>query len=104
MSIRFSAPVTPAARHRLVRARRRAHLRAANDNQPDCANDGDQLLHAALRHFAAHGLAAAQEARKIALAAEAEGDSAAFNWWRDICQTLDRRLAAGLERQAETGS
>jgi hypothetical protein len=70
----------------------RAH--AANDNflaQPD-----DATLRAALRHFAEHGLAAAEQARRHAEDAFFAGDREAYRWWLDICRTLDRRMAREL--------
>ena len=73
---------------RLLRAR------AANDNgqtEPD-----DAVLRAALRHFAEHGLAAAEQARRHAEDAFFAGDREAYRWWLDICRTLDRRMAREL--------
>ena len=56
------------------------------------------LLHAALRHFAEHGLGAAREARAQAEAAFFAGDRQAYDWWLGITRTLDRRLAAEAAR------
>ena len=67
----------------------------ANDNGSDRTTDA--LLHAALRHFAEHGLAAAQRARKQAEAAFFAGDRQSYQWWLEICRTLDRRMAAEVE-------
>ena len=47
-------------------------LRAANDNMHGTSND--KLLKAALRHFAEHGLCAAEHARENAERAFFEGD------------------------------
>lgn len=74
---------------------RMVRTRAANDNvlaQPD-----DATLRAALRHFAEHGLAAAERARSQAQEAFFAGDREAYRWWLDICRTLDRRMAAAVD-------
>ena len=80
----------------------RAIERVANDNcegaQP--ARPNDHMLHAALRHFAQHGLGAAREARSQAEKAFFAGDRQAYDWWLGITRTLDRRLAAEAERLA----
>ena len=68
---------------------------AANDNGE--AEVSDRLLHAALRHFAQHGLGAAREARDQAEKAFFAGDRTAYDWWIAICRTLDRRIAAQLD-------
>ena len=73
----------------------------ANDNGSDRATDA--LLHAALRHFAEHGLAAAQRARKQAEAAFFAGDRQSYQWWLEICRTLDRRMAAEIELREAGG-
>lgn len=79
---------------------RRAVARAVNDNGEEAAiRDGDRMLGAALRHFAEHGLGAAREARKLALDAAAAGDAQSYEWWLGICRTLDRRMAAEVERR-----
>jgi len=87
----------PIARTMVTRARNRV----ANDTG-DLPTDGlvsdDRLLHAALRHFATHGLNAAGAARKQAEAAFFAGDRQAYDWWLGITRTLDRRLAAEAER------
>jgi hypothetical protein len=94
MSIRFAAP--PQARSiRLSGARARAAIvRPANDNA--AVHSDDALLHAALRHFAEHGMGAAGLARRKAEAAYFTGDRNAYQWWLGICRTLDRRLAREL--------
>jgi len=97
MSIRFAAPRS--ARNPLRRiAPVRLARRPANDNANDKPADIDAQLHDALRHFARHGLAAAQEARDLAQDAAARGDEAGFDHWRSICSTLDRRMARELDR------
>lgn len=66
----------------------------ANDNGDGRSTDA--MLHAALRHFAEHGLAAAQRARRQAEAAYSAGDRQGYKWWLDICRALDRRMASEL--------
>ena len=83
----------------------RAIERVANDNGEAGATDAapaanDQMLRAALRHFAQHGLGAAREARAQAEKAFFEGDRQAYNWWLGITRALDRRLAAEAARLA----
>lgn len=64
---------------------------------PSAANDEDVLSHA-LRHFARHGLSAAEHARHNAHAARLVGDTRSCSWWISICRQLDRRMADQLER------
>ncbi len=96
MSIRFAAPNTPGqapACAPVARAMvRRAEERAANDNGNPVPSD--EMLRAALRHFAEHGLGAARAAREQAEKAFFAGDRQAYDWWLGITRTLDRRLAA----------
>lgn len=122
MSIRFAAPVAslrartrpssttlafprPANDNAKVNAKANANgfakiLAGVNDTHAplDPLNDTilDTKLAAALRHFGAHGLAAAGQAHAEARKAFAEGDEAQFARWRDICSALDRRLARSL--------
>ena len=94
MTIRFAAP-PDAIRSRLDP--RRVHEACglpANDNGGDRTSDA--MLHAALRHFAEHGLAAAHRARKQAEAAFFAGDRQGYQWWLEICRALDRRMAKEL--------
>ena len=79
----------------------RAVERVANDNGPGQNSktlSNDQMLRAALRHFAEHGLGAAREARAQAEAAFFSGDRQAYHWWLGITRTLDRRLAREAEQ------
>ncbi len=95
MTLHFAA-ARSAARSPIARALQRRPVPAAdNDN---CRDADDRLLHAALRHFAAHGLHAAREARKQAELAFFAGDRPGYDWWLGVCRTLDRRLAAQVER------
>lgn len=66
-------------------------LRAVNDNTAGISSD--RLLKAALRHFAEHGLSAAERARAMAEHAFFEGDRGSYDWWLQICRLLDRRMA-----------
>jgi hypothetical protein len=67
-------------------------LSAANDNGGGIG--GNRVLKAALRHFAEHGLSAANRARDNAEAAFFAGQSEEYRWWMNICITLDRRMTA----------
>lgn len=79
---------------------RSASERAANDNPPrrgplmSAWTVNDEVLQAALRYFAQHGLGAARAARAEAEKAFFAGDRHAYDWWIGITRTLDRRLAA----------
>ena len=97
MPLRFAAARSPACSPIARALARRALGRAANDNgTPESADD--LMLHAALRHFAEHGLGAARAARRQAEQAFFAGDRQGYQWWLGICRTLDRRLAAQLVR------
>ncbi|MEM7703823.1 MAG: hypothetical protein AAF251_17945 [Pseudomonadota bacterium] len=76
--------------------------RVANDNGlPACTRAlSDQVLRAALEHFAEHGLGAARSARAKAEAASKANDHQAFDWWLGITRTLDRRMGYEVERLA----
>lgn len=95
MTIRFAAAnrgnIGSLVSHMLVAS---IPLRAANDNMHGSSSDG--LLKAALRHFAEHGLCAAEQARKNAERAFFAGDRPAYRWWLAICHTLDRRMAKAV--------
>lgn len=98
MTLRFAA-ARSTARSPIARAlARRAPGRAANDNGLVSGAD-DLMLHAALRHFAEHGLSAARAARGQAEQAFFAGDRHGYDWWLGICRTLDRRLAAQVEQR-----
>lgn len=94
MTIRFAAPPSALAPRISPRKIRESCGLPANDNGGDRTSDA--LLHAALRHFAEHGLAAASRARKQAEAAFFAGDRHGYRWWLDICRTLDRTMAAEI--------
>lgn len=101
MTIRFAAPPDALAPRMSRRSVRELHLLAANDEGG--RHSTDSMLHAALRHFAEHGLAAAQRARGQAEAALRADDRQGYLWWLDICRTLDRRLAGELAQGAGRG-
>ncbi len=72
---------------------------AANDDLSD--SEGEALLRAALRLFAAHGLGAARHAQAAAEAAFFGGDRASYRWWLSVTRTLDRKLAIELAASVE---
>lgn len=100
MTIRFSGPLRAMAL-RFEPSMKRPPI-PANDNS--AASGGDTLLHAALRHFAEHGLAAAQRARSQAEVAFFADDREGYQWWLGICRALDRTLARQLAAQADMHS
>jgi len=101
MTVHFAAART-AAGSPLARAlQRRSPVTAANDNGQ--LHSDDQLLRASLKHFAAHGLRAAEEARQLAENAFFAGDRETYQWWLGICRTLDRRMARQLENPEKSG-
>ena len=73
-----------------------ALARAVNDNGETAppAAAFDPLLAEALRHFAVHGLAAAEAARDAAEDAGRRGDGQDKAHWLAITAMFDRRLAA----------
>lgn len=94
MAIRLGVPVH-ACPARIARQFDPAcNVAAANDNGR--SRSSDAMLHAALRQFAAHGFAAAQRARMQAEAARIANDAQSYEWWLDVCRTLDRRTAREL--------
>lgn len=97
MTIRFAAANTAGVSITARHTSRSATLVAANDNNDATAGDSHQLVRAALRHFAQHGLSAAERARENAEAAFFAGNSDDYRWWMAICTTLDRRMAAAVE-------
>ena len=100
MPIRFAGPPAANAPRLKPMQARAAIALPANDNGGSGATDA--MLHAALRHFAEHGLAAAQRARRQAEAAFFAGDRQGYHWWLEICRALDRRMAEAVA--ARTGS
>lgn len=110
MSIHFAAaksagfPATSSPGAKILVAR--AQKRVANDNASfaERSQDNDRVMHAALRHFATHGMGAAKVAREQAEKAFFKGDRDTYDWWVDITRTLDRRLAASVSGQANSVS
>jgi hypothetical protein len=83
---------------------KKALARAANDNgdagqMAAEASSFDHMMRAALKHFAEHGMGAAEAARRQAEQAHFTGDGAGFQWWLGVCRALDRRMADRLERR-----
>jgi hypothetical protein len=97
MTIRFAPAVCRTRATKPLLRMMRSH--AANDNF--LAQTDDATLRAALRHFAEHGLAAAEHARRHAEQAFFAGDREAYRWWLDICRTLDRRMARELAAETK---
>jgi len=110
MTIRFAAATTGAlSARRLPTCKPMARALIArsiesvgNDNAPLPGTRAlnDQILRAALKHFAQHGLSAARVARAQAQAAIDAKDQQAFDWWFGITRTLDRRQASEIESLA----
>ena len=99
MTIR-SALVRPAAPLFVSPVQQRLVIqRAANDNAARIGHDA--VLRDALKHFARHGLAAAEVARREAEKAFFADDRRGYDHWLSICRALDRRMAAACE--AHTG-
>lgn len=99
MTIHFAAACSDPLSN-LARLRRAPlPLNAANDNGSGIG--GEQLLHAALRHFSEHGLSAASRARQNAEEAFFAGRSEDYRWWMAICTALDRRMSAAVAFRRE---
>lgn len=97
MTIHFAAAKSASCSPIARALARRALGRVANDNgEPTVSTN--KVLHAALRHFAEHGLGAAREARAKAEEAFFAGDRQAYDWWLEITRTLDRRMALSLQQ------
>ena len=98
MPIHFAA-ARCASRSPVARAlARKAVHRAANDNPGGATECGAEarVLSAALRHFAEHGVSAAEEAAAQAEQAWQQGERESFLWWAEICHKLDRTRARDL--------
>ncbi|MDZ4306292.1 hypothetical protein [Allopontixanthobacter sp.] len=98
MTVYFAAART-AIQSPVARAlSRRTPGRPANDNAAvGGLQANDDVIHAALRHFGAHGMGAARQARAQAEAAFFAGDRQGYDWWLGICRALDKRIAGQLE-------
>jgi len=77
-----------------------APMCAGNDNSGSHLEN--ETLVAALRHFARHGLAAAEQAGARALSANDERDRDACLHWLAVCRQLDHRLADRLTAKLGT--
>jgi len=105
MSVRFASTNHPVRRLGWRAAGRGlvapALARAANDNgaRMKMAAGFDPLLTAALRHFAVHGLAAAETAADLAVEASQRDDADAKDHWLAVTRMFDRRLAARSARE-----
>lgn len=103
MPIRFASANTATTAY-VRSARCNARLRqAANDNPAQGTSTGthDVLLRDALKHFARHGLRAAEVARQNAERAFFAGDRQAYRHWLEICRALDRRMALACHAHIE---
>ena len=99
MPIHFAA-ARSASRSPVARAlAKKAVRRAANDNPGGAGECGTELrvLGAALRHFAEHGVRAAEEAAMQAERAWRAGEQGSCAWWTEVCHKLDRKLASELK-------
>lgn len=74
----------------------------ANDNHGEKISE--EMLEAALRHFAVHGLGAARSARHKAEQAFFAGQQREYRWWLGICRILDQRMAMIVARKLEPGA
>ena len=105
MSVRFASANHPARRLGWRAAGRGliapALARAANDNGDHvaCGIRFDPLLTDALKHFAVHGLAAADAAVELAAEASARDDADARDHWLAVTRMFDRRLASRAIRE-----
>lgn len=101
MSIHFAAARSTAHSPVARALAKKALRRAANDNPGGTCDGERRVLHAALRHFAEHGLRAAEEAAEMAERAWRSGEPEASAWWTEICHKLDRNLALDVRRRME---
>jgi hypothetical protein len=79
---------------------RSAPLCAVNDNTWEPL--GDTVVGAALRHFARHGLSAAEHAATHAASALCAGDRDGGLTWLAVCRQFDRRMADALAVRHES--
>lgn len=100
MTIRFAPASNRNALLRTVawRAAGRPLTPAGNDNGPLPGEQEleQELLAETLRHFAVHGLSAAERARSMAIAAARSDDTTAYKRWLAVCRMLDKRMAGAL--------
>lgn len=101
MTIRFASASIASAAFVSPEYSRRLRARAANDNLMPRDVTHDILLRDALKHFARHGLRAAEVARQNAERAFFAGDRPAYRHWLEICRALDRRMALACHARIE---
>lgn len=101
MSIRFAAAGSGECMV-VARVLCRPRLQAAA-NDVDAAICHDTLLVSTLRHFATHGLGAAQEARRLAQEARRLNDQDRYRHWLAVCRHLDHRMAARIDGTGRRG-
>lgn len=101
MTIRFASATTAVSAY-VTSAHGALTGRAANDNFGALVRgDHADLLRDALKHFAMHGLRAAEVARQNAERAFFADDRTAYRRWLEICRTLDRRMAMACHARIE---
>lgn len=105
MTVRLAAARSRAMSSPVSRALTRRPVEQVANDDP-LAVENAELLAAALREFAVHGIGAAERISQQARLALQSGDVASFVHYRDICHMLDRRLARTLDADlaAATGS
>lgn len=94
MTIRFAGACAEGTSAIAAWRCRSVALCAANDNAREPLEDS--IVGAALRHFARHGLAAAEHAAARAASALRAGDRHNGLSWLAVCRQFDRRLADSL--------
>ena len=101
MTIRFASASIASAAFVSPEHSSKMRARAANDNHAPRDAAHDVLLRDALKHFARHGLRAAEVARQNAERAFFAGDRPAYRHWLEICRALDRRMALACHARIE---
>lgn len=101
MTIRFASASFASAAFVTSGHGRKILTKVANDNTSAGDIAHDALLRDALKHFAQHGLRAAEVARQNAERAFFAGDRPAYRHWLDICRALDRRMAQACHAHIE---
>lgn len=95
MSLRFAA-ARPAAYSGFVARAQQFRIAATAVNDNAGSESEDDMVRAALKHFARVGLAAATDARDRAREAHFAGDRAGYLYWLAVCRKLDKRMAMAL--------
>ncbi len=111
MPIHFAAARPVVSAFLGVASRNNLAREAANDNcdgrpstgRPSTGRRGavtsDRMLRDAIKHFATHGLGAAEQARREAERGYHAGEVQTYRYWLEICGKFDRRMAAALVRK-----